>query len=143
MLWLKAFHVIFVVTWFAGLFYLPRLFIYHVEATEPVLRERFKVMEKRLLAITHIGGGLAVAFGIALVVWWMRHAPTYLSHAGWFHAKLALVLTLIAYHFSLVRIAGQLKREQCRWSSRGLRLYNELPALLLIAIVILVIVKPF
>src|SRR5690625_4754062 len=75
MLWLMAFHVIFVVTWFAGLFYLPRLFIYHVEATEPVLRERFQVMERRLMAITHIGGALTVIFGLALVGWWSTHAP--------------------------------------------------------------------
>lgn len=145
MLWLKAFHVIFVVTWFAGLFYLPRLFIYHVEAgeNETLLRERFKVMERRLLAITHIGGALAVISGVALVAWWMVHAPTYLTHAGWFHLKLALVLALVVYHLSLIRITAQLRHDACRWSSRGLRFYNEVPSLLLIAIVILVIVKPF
>ncbi|EQD62798.1 protein belonging to Uncharacterized protein family UPF0093 [mine drainage metagenome] len=77
MLWLKAFHIIFVVTWFAGLFYLPRLFVYHAEASEPVVRERLKVMERKLMIMTHIGGALAVAFGIAMLVL----APRLFAHA--------------------------------------------------------------
>jgi putative membrane protein len=72
MLWLKAFHVVFVVAWFAGLFYLPRLFVYHAEAAEPVVRERLKVMERRLLMITHVGGALAVLFGLATLGWYAR-----------------------------------------------------------------------
>jgi putative membrane protein len=143
LLWLKAFHVVFVVTWFAGLFYLPRLFVYHAEAAEPVLRERFKVMERRLLGITHIGAALAVAFGVATMAWWMLHDPAYLRVAAWFHVKMALVLLLIAYHAMLVRLTRAFARDACRWSSRQLRLFNEIPAVLLVAIVILVIVKPF
>lgn len=143
LLWLKAFHVIFVVTWFAGLFYLPRLFVYHAEASEPLLRERFKVMERRLLGITHVGGGLAIVFGVATATWWLWHSPDYLLDAGWFHAKLALVLLLVAYHAMLVRLTRAFARDACHWTSRQLRLFNEAPALLLIAIVILVIVKPF
>lgn len=143
MLWLMAFHVIFVVTWFAGLFYLPRLFIYHVEATNPALHERFKVMERRLLGITHIGGILTVAFGLALVGWWSAHDPAYLFAVGWFYVKLALVVLLIAYHGMLVHMTRQLARDDLRWSSRALRIFNEVPALLLVGIVILVIVKPF
>jgi putative membrane protein len=143
LLWLKAFHVVFVVTWFAGLFYLPRLFVYHAEAAEPVLRERFKVMERRLLGITHIGAALAVAFGVATMAWWMLHDPAYLRVAAWFHVKMALVLLLIAYHVMLVRLTRAFARDACRWSSRQLRLFNEIPAVLLVAIVILVIVKPF
>jgi len=141
--WLKAFHIIFVVTWFAGLFYLPRLFVYHVEATEPAVRERFKVMERRLLGITHIGAALAVVFGLSLVGWWEMHHPGYLFAAGWFPVKLVLVALLIAYHVMLARMTGKLKHDALDWSSRALRLFNEIPALLLIGIVIMVVVKPF
>jgi protoporphyrinogen IX oxidase len=143
MLWLKAFHVIFVVTWFAGLFYLPRLFVYHVEASETVVRERLKVMQRRLLMITHVGGALALAFGIALMGWWMVNFPEYLHQGGWFHVKLLLVAGLIGYHIMLVRMVRQFARDEIRHSSRWLRLFNEIPAVLLIGIVILVVVKPF
>ena len=142
MLWLKAFHVIFVVTWFAGLLYLPRLLVYHAQASEPVVRERFKLMERRLLMITHVGGALAVLFG-ALTLGAFAHAsPDYLQQ-GWLHAKLALVVLLIAYHVMLVRLVHQFARDANRRSSRWLRWFNEIPALLLIAIVLLVVVKPF
>ncbi len=142
MLWLKAFHIIFVVTWFAGLFYLPRLFVYHVEASENVVRERLKIMQRRLLMITHVGGALALGFGIALMFWWMRNAPEALFQGRWFHLKLLLVAGLIGYHLMLVRMVGQFARDDCQHSSRWLRLFNEIPALLLIGIVILVVVKP-
>jgi protoporphyrinogen IX oxidase len=94
MLWLKAFHVVFVVTWFAGLFYLPRLFIYHAGATDAVGIERFVVMERRLFSIMTLGATLAVVFGVAMIV----AAPGYL-HFGWLHLKLTLVAALIGYHF--------------------------------------------
>ena len=143
MLWLKAFHVIFVVTWFAGLFYLPRLFVYHVEASEAVVRERLKVMQRRLLMITHVGGALALAFGIALMAWWLRHAPAMLSSGLWFHLKLLLVACLVGYHAMLVVMVRRFAADRNTRSSRWLRLFNEIPALLLIAIVVLVVVKPF
>jgi putative membrane protein len=142
MLWLKAFHVIFVVTWFAGLFYLPRLFVYHVDARDPVAHERFVVMERRLLAITHIGGALATGFGLALLFWWITHAPDYLRQ-GWLHAKLTLVALLIAYHVSLIAFVRDFRLGRNRRSARWFRVYNELPALILIAVVVLVVVKPF
>lgn len=142
MLWLKAFHIIFVVTWFAGLFYLPRLFVYHVEASEVVVRERLKIMQRRLLMITHVGGALALIFGIALMIWWMIHQPSYLRTGLWFHLKLALVALLIGYHLQLVRMVRQFATDSFSRSSRWLRLFNEIPALLLIGIVILVVVKP-
>ncbi len=142
MLWLKAFHIIFVVTWFAGLFYLPRLFVYHAEATEPDVRARLKTMERRLMIMTHIGGTLAVAFGLALLVWWIRHAPGYLQQ-GWLHAKLGLVALLVIYHFWLAQLRKLFERDACRWSSRRLRWFNEIPSILLVAVVILVVVKPF
>jgi putative membrane protein len=142
MLWFKALHVIFVVTWFAGLFYLPRLFIYHVEATQPELRAQLKIMERRLLTITHVGGALAVLFGLATLAWFGVHAPGYLQQ-HWLHAKLLLVAGLIAYHAYLVHLRRELAADRCRHSSRWLRVFNEVPALLLIAIVILVVVKPW
>ena len=141
MLWLKALHVVFVVTWFAGLFYLPRLFVYHVESDQAVVREQLAVMERRLLMITHVGGALAVAFGLAALLWFVLHDAAYLRQ-GWLHAKLALVACLMAYHGYLVRLKNELAAGRCRRSSRWLRLFNEIPALLLIGIVILVVVKP-
>ena len=141
MLWLKAFHIIFVVTWFAGMFYLPRLLVYHVEAGEPAVRERLKVMERRLLGITHVGGVLALGFGLATLGAFAQASSAYMQQ-GWLHAKLALVALLVAYHFALVRLVGQFAREEFRRSSRWLRIFNEIPALLLIAIVLLVVLKP-
>jgi protoporphyrinogen IX oxidase len=142
MLWLKAFHIVFVVTWFAGLFYLPRLFVYHVDATDATSHERFVVMERRLLAITHIGGALALGFGVALLIAWLRAVPGYATQ-GWLHAKLALVAALVAYHVACMRLARGFSRGANRRSARWYRLFNEVPALALIAIVILVVVKPF
>ena len=89
MLWLKAFHVIFMVTWFAGLFYLPRLFVYHAAAEDDATRNTLKVMERKLLVMMHIGGTLTLLFGVLLILNW----PGFLS-MGWMHAKLALVLVL-------------------------------------------------
>jgi len=141
MLWLKSLHVIFVVTWFAGLFYLPRLFVYHVEATTADVRAQLKVMERRLLMITHVGGALAIVFGLATLLWFAAHDAAYLRQ-GWLHLKLLLVAGLIGYHASLVRLKNQLAEDRCTRSSRWLRLFNEIPGLLLIGIVVLVVVKP-
>ena len=137
MLWLKALHVTFVVTWFAGLFYLPRLFVYHAAASERVLQERFAVMERRLFGIMTIGAVLAATFGIAMVV----AAPAYLS-TGWLQLKLLLVGALIAYHIWCAHLMADLRRG-VQHSDRWYRLFNEVPALLLLAIVILAVVKPF
>jgi putative membrane protein len=138
MLWIKALHIIFVVTWFAGLFYLPRLFVYHAETSDPAIRSQLKIMERRLLIITDIGASLAIVFG----VWTLLLVPGFLQQ-GWLHAKLAFVAGLICYHAYLVRLKGQFAQDRCKHSPRWLRLFNELPALFLIAIVILVVVKPF
>jgi putative membrane protein len=135
--WIKALHVTFVVTWFAGLFYLPRLFIYHTETDQPAVRAQLKIMERRLLGITHIGGLLALAFGLWMVV----QAPAYLQQ-GWLHAKLALVAGLIAYHAYLTRLTYQFAQDRTAHTSRWLRVFNEVPALLLLAIVVLAVVKP-
>ena len=137
MLWLKAFHIIFVVTWFAGLFYLPRLFMYHVGATDRISLERFQVMERKLFAIMSIGAVLAAAFGIAMI----SVAPSYLE-LRWLHAKLTLVVLLIAYHLWCYRLMVALRTGGNTHSQRWYRWFNELPALLLIAIVVLAVVKP-
>lgn len=137
-LWLKAFHIVGVVTWFAGLFYLPRLLVHHAEATEAPVHARLKIMERRLLAMTHIGGALAIAFGIAT----LAAEPFYL-HAGWLHVKLALVLLLAIYHGALVKLVRDFAHDRCGWSPRRLRWFNEIPGVLLLAIVILAVVKPF
>lgn len=138
MLWIKALHIVFVVTWFAGLFYLPRLFIYHVESNSTDVRAQLQIMQRRLLGITHIGGALALTFGI----WTLILVPGYL-HQGWLHAKLTLVLGLIAYHTYAAHLVKLFAQNRNTRSSRWLRIFNEVPALFLIAIVLLVVVKPF
>jgi len=137
-LWLKAFHVIFVVAYFAGLFYLPRLFVYHATATDAVSLERFVVMERRLYAITHIGGGLAVLFGIAMVVAY----PGYLQ-MHWLQVKLVLVVLVLGYQLWCKRLMVAFREGRNTHSQRWYRWFNEAPAVLLIAIAILAVVKPF
>lgn len=137
-LWLKAFHIIGVVTWFAGLFYLPRLFVYHAEAGEALIRARLKIMQRRLLVMTHIGGGIAIAFGVAT----LATEPFYLR-AGWLHVKLVLVLLLVIYHGLLVKLVHDFAYDRCDWTARALRWFNEIPGVLLLLIVILAVVKPF
>jgi putative membrane protein len=138
MLWLKAFHIVSMVTWFAGLFYLPRLFIYHSEVTDAPSTERFEIMERRLFVIMTIGAVLTATFGVAMLL----RVPALLQ-LGWIHAKLTLVVLLIAYHFWCYRIMVELRAKLRRHSQRWLRLFNEAPGLLLIAIVLLAVVKPF
>ncbi|NEZ03024.1 CopD family protein [Wenzhouxiangella sp. XN201] len=139
MRWLEAFHVVFVVTWFAGLFYLPRLFVYAAENPGGQRFELLMVMQKRLLGITHIGGALAIGFGLAT----LAGEPWHLSGGGWMHAKLALVAGLVAYHLWCWRLVRTFARGENRHGSKWYRFFNEVPALFLIAIVVLVIVKPF
>jgi protoporphyrinogen IX oxidase len=138
MLWLKAFHVIAVITWFAGLFYLPRLYVYHADATDSISIERFKVMERRLFGIMTIGAIASVAFGLAMLV----TAPVYLT-LGWLRIKLLLVLLVIAYHLSCYKLMRDFAENRNTRSSRWYRGFNEVPSLLLIAIVVLAVVKPF
>ena len=137
MLWLKAFHIVFVVTWFAGLFYLPRLFVYHAVTTDAPGLERFLIMERRLFALMTLGGALAIAFGISMVVL----APAFLSFA-WLRMKLALVAALVGYHLWCYRLMTALRAGRNRHSQRWYRLFNEVPGLLLIAIVVLAVVRP-
>ncbi|HEY4369940.1 MAG TPA: protoporphyrinogen oxidase HemJ [Steroidobacteraceae bacterium] len=138
MIWLKAFHIVFVVTWFAGLFYLPRLFVYHASTTDAPGIARFKVMERRLFAMMTVGGVLAATFGISMLV----ASPAFLS-LGWIHAKLTLVALLIAYHVWCYRLVLAFRADANTHSERWYRMFNEVPGVLLIAIVVLAVVKPF
>ncbi len=136
MLWIKAFHVIFMVTWFAGLFYLPRLFVYHCEADDDVGHARFCVMERKLFAIMTIG----MVFTIALGLWlWLGYWP---AKTPWLHLKLLFALGLIAYHAWLWLTLRRFAARANARSGRYYRLMNEVPALALVAMVILAIVKP-
>ncbi|MCY4173488.1 MAG: protoporphyrinogen oxidase HemJ [Cyanobacteria bacterium MAG CAR3_bin_5] len=142
-LWFKTFHVIGVVVWFAGLFYLVRLFIYHVEAdalspdAQAVLKPQYTLMEKRLAnIITTPGMVVAVAMAVGL----LATNPGWL-HQGWLHVKLAFVALLMAYHLFCYRLMGQLQQGICAWSSGKLRALNEAPTLLLVVIVMLAVFK--
>ena len=142
-LWFKTFHIIGMVVWFAGLFYLVRLFIYHVEAdglspeAQAVLKPQYSLMEKRLAnIITTPGMVVTVAMAIGLLV----TNPGWLQQ-GWLHIKLAFVALLLAYHLFCYRLMGQLARGACTWSSGTLRAFNEAPTLLLVVIVMLAVFK--
>lgn len=139
-LYVKAFHVIFMVAWFAGLFYLPRLFVYHSTATDEPSIARFKIMERRLfLGITTPGGVLTTFFGLWLLYDYAWQAN---RHAKWLFLKLALVGVLWLYHVWCGLLMRDFARDRNRHSQKFFRVFNEVPTLLLIAIVILVIVRP-
>jgi len=137
MLWVKAFHIIFMVTWFAGLFYLPRLYVYHAMATDEISIERFKVMERKLFwGIMTPGALVTIVLGLWL---WLGYG----IGGGWMHAKLALVLLLVAYHAYCGKLLYDFRDGRNRRSHVFYRWVNEAPVLVLIAVVILVVVKPF
>ena len=141
MLWVKAFHIISVSTWFAALFYLPRLFVYHSMTKDAISIERFKVMERRL----YLGIMMPSFIVTSSLGFWMLYNYAWQAYSAdyWLHIKLVLVLVLIAYHFycgHLVRIFAENKNSH---SDRFYRWFNELPTVLLLAIIILAVVKPF
>jgi putative membrane protein len=142
-LWFKAFHIIGVVVWFAGLFYLVRLFIYHVEANEQpepaqsILKNQYELMEKRLYSIITTPG-MIVTIAMAIGILWQ--APSVL-HEWWLHIKLGFVVVLVGYHHYCRRLMKQLAANQCKWNSRQLRALNEFPTLLLVVIVLLAVFK--
>jgi putative membrane protein len=136
MLWIKAFHIIFVVSWFAGLFYLPRIFVNHAMATEPAEIARLKLMEGKLYRFVTPIGALAIVFGFWL---WFG----YDFSGGWLHAKTALVAVLAGYHLYCGHLVKQFAADRNTRSHVFYRWFNEVPVLLLTVIVILVVVKPF
>ncbi|HYT15779.1 MAG TPA: CopD family protein [Burkholderiales bacterium] len=136
MLWLKALHLIFVVTWFAGLFYLPRLFVYHAMAEDATGRERFKLMERKLYwGIMAPGAVLTILFGMLLL--------NYVAMGGWLYAKLAVVALVVAYHLFCGRLLSDFARDRNTRSHVWYRWFNEVPVALLAAALILAVVKPF
>ena len=140
MLWIKAFHIFFIVSWFAGLLYLPRLFVYHTGTTDEAGQQRFCTMEKRLFSIMSIGGIGAIITGLWLLFGWWWPLP---QDSHWLGLKLVLVVGLIGFHLGCWRWLRAFARGQNNHNARYFRLLNEIPALLLLAIVILAIVKPF
>jgi protoporphyrinogen IX oxidase len=137
-LWVKSFHIIFMVTWFAGLFYLPRLFVYHATAEDAISRERFKVMERKLFwGIMTPGAVLTILFGVWLWLGWFRGA------AWWLHAKIALVAVLVGYHLWCWRLMRAFAEERNTRGHVWYRWFNEFPTVVLFATVLLVVLKPF
>ena len=138
MLWVKSLHIVFLVSWYAGLFYLPRLFVYHAMATDAVGIERFKVMERKLYyGIMAPSAVLTIASGAWL---WLGYGIS----GGWLYAKLAIVAVLVAHHFWLGRLMREFREDRNRHGDVFYRWINEIPALpALIAIVLLVLFKPF
>ena len=139
--WVQAFHLIAVVCWFAGLFYLPRLFVYHADCPDAPGRDRFVLMERRLYrAIMHPAALATVATGLWMLV---AYAWGAYKTAGWLHLKLTLVVALVGYHLYLGRLMAALAAGTNRHGPRFFRVINELPTLVLVAVVILAVVKPF
>jgi putative membrane protein len=137
MLWIKSFHIIFMVTWFAGLFYLPRLFVYHALSDDQVSRERFKVMERKLFfGIMTPGALLTILFGTWL---WLGYG----FQGGWLHAKLTLVAVLVVYHIYCGKLLLDFKRDRNLHGHVFYRWLNELPVVILVAIILLVELQPF
>jgi protoporphyrinogen IX oxidase len=140
MLWVLSFHIIFMVAWFAGLFYLPRLFVYHAASNDTVSLDRFKVMERKLYRFIMTPAAiLTTVFGLWLLIanW------SFYMQADWLHAKLLLVVVLWAYHLYCGHLVKIFRMDHNHLSEKFYRFFNEIPTLLLIAIVILTIVKPF
>lgn len=137
MLWLKSLHIIFMVTWFAGLFYLPRLFVYHAMASEAAVHDTLAVMQRKLMVMTHIGGALTWCFGVLLLLQVPAFAAT-----GWMQAKLALVVLLTGYHFYCVRLVRAFACGSNSRSHTWYRWFNEIPTVILLAVVMLVVLKP-
>ena len=140
-MWLKAWHLIFMVTWFAGLFYLPRLFVYHAMASDAVSRERFKIMERKLYwGITTPGMILTLLFGGWML---LDYAWDLYGQSGWLHAKLSLLAVLVVYHIQRGFWLRDFRNDRIRHGHVYFRWMNEVPVLFLVGIVLLAVLKPF
>lgn len=136
MLWWKAIHILFVIAWFAGLFYLPRLFVYHATTSDAPGDQRFKLMERRLFIMMTIGAAGSVGSGLWLALSWWRPFP------AWLHAKLALIAVLLAFHVQCWRHLQDFAAGRNARSAGYFRWFNEIPTLVLVAVVLLVVLKP-
>ncbi|WP_101759172.1 protoporphyrinogen oxidase HemJ [Oceanicoccus sp. KOV_DT_Chl] len=139
MLWIKAFHIIAIVCWFAGIFYLPRLFVYHAMAEDQATREHLKIMERKLYRFMSPFAVFTLVFG----GWLASYNWAYYWQSKWFIAKSVLVVILIIYHGVCGHFVQQLQQDRCQRSHVFYRWFNEVPVLVLFAVVILVVVKPF
>jgi len=137
MLWVKALHLFFVISWFAGLFYLPRLFVYHAVTRDEAGHERFVVMERRLFMMMSLGAIGSVMFGLWLMFGWWLPAP------AWLHVKLGFVVLLLIYHMLCFKLMRDFRARKNTHGARFYRFFNEVPALLLLVILFLVVLKPF
>lgn len=140
MLWVKAFHIIAIVCWFAALFYLPRLFVYHAMSDDSISNERFKVMERKLYWGIALPAMIAT---LALGLWLLSYNPSYYMSGGWMHAKLGLVVLLIGYHHMCGAFLKKFAKDANTRSHTFYRWFNEVPVLFLVSLIILAVVKPF
>lgn len=138
-LWLKALHVCFMVAWFAGIFYLPRLFVNHAENQDASFSEQLKGMENRLLYFVTPFALLTVGFGIALI---MQYGSAWFAASHWLHIKITLVLILLGYHGYCFKLVKDFREDKNTRSGKFYRIFNEVPVIILFAVVILVYVKP-
>lgn len=141
-LYLKAFHLAFMVCWFAGLFYIFRLYVYHVESPEQVVKEQLKIMERRLYKFVTPFMYLTLIFGSATAYMYTNNLENFGIHK-WLHIKITLVLILVAYHFYCGKVLKELKEDRCKLTSRQCRFINEIPVLFLFSIIFLASLKPF
>ena len=139
-LWLKAFHVIFMVAWFAGIFYLPRLFVNHAESTQALVHQQLKGMERRLLYFVTPFAILTVLLGIAIIY---QYGYPWFAAAHWLHVKITLVVLLLIYHGYCFKLVNVFAADQNTRSGKFYRIFNEVPVVILFIIVILAYVKPF
>lgn len=142
MLWAKAFHIIALVAWFAGLFYLPRLFVYHIETTDQAGHERFSLMEQKLYYVIMTPAAV-VTIALGLILLFYYDLWTVYAKAGWLHSKLTLVVLLVAFHIFCGKCLKDFHQKQNKRSARFFRIINEFPTLVLIPVVIFSVVKPF
>lgn len=140
MLWVKAFHIIFMVTWFSGLFYLPRLYVYHAMATDTISQERFKIMENKLYHFIMTPGAILT---LVCGLWLLSYNPHGYLQTLWMQIKLSLVILLSIYHLYLGKILRHFAQNRNTRSHVFYRWLNEIPALFLIVIILLAVVKPF
>ena len=141
MLWYKALHLIFMVTWFAGLFYLPRLFVYHAMSNDKISIDRFKIMEKKLFyGIATPGGLLTIIFGFCLLI--SNGVDSY-SGQSWFSIKMILIFILVIYHIYCFFLLNDFKYNKNRHTHIWYRWFNEVPGLILVGVVFLAVIKPF
>ena len=140
MLWVKAFHIIAVICWFAAIFYLPRLFVYHAQTSDKTSMKRFKIMERKLYR------GIMTPSMIAVLIlggWLISFNPSHYMSQGWMHAKLTLLILLIGYHYYCGYLLKQFAQDKNTKSHKFYRVFNEVPVFMLVAIVILAVVRPF